>query len=292
MTIDLHQHLWPPALVELLSGRDRPPRLRDSVLELATEGSHRIDLDDHRLGARLALLDRAGIDTAVVSLQPTLGIAELPPDEAAELLGAYEQGILEVAAESGGRIVPLSASSDRRAGFAGSCVAAARLVELEGLAPMLDDLAERGEYLFVHPGAAAQPPPNAPAWWASVVDYTAQMQAAYATWLAVGAARWPELRVVFAILAGGAPFQLERLRASGVAGRDVLYETVFFETSSYGNRALELCLSTFGVSQLVFGSDVPVLDPEPGLDAIRGFGDAVYDTLCDRNPSRLLASAA
>lgn len=292
MTIDVHQHLWPPALVELLRRRDRPPRLRDSVLELATEGSHHVDLDAHRLDARLALLDRAGIDTAVVSLQPTLGFEELGPDEVDELIAAYEHGILDVAAESGGRIVPLSASSEARDGFAGACIAAGRLLELDRLGALLDELGQRRAFLFVHPGRPASPPENAPAWWASVVDYTAQMQAAYASWLAEGAARWPDVRAVFAILAGGAPFQLERLRAWGVAGRDVLYENVFFETSSYGNRALELCLSTFGVSQLVFGSDVPILDPEPGLDAVRGFGDAVRDTLCDRNPSRLLASEA
>jgi predicted TIM-barrel fold metal-dependent hydrolase len=116
------------------------------------------------------------------------------------------------------------------------------------------------------------------------------MQAAHAVWLAEGAARWPALRVVFALLAGGAPFQLERLRSRGVSGRDVIHQNVFFETSSYGNRALELCLATFGVSQLVFGTDVPVLDPEPGLDAVRGFGDAVADALCEQNPARLLGS--
>ena len=88
----------------------------------------------------------------------------------------------------------------------------------------------------------------------------------------------------------GAPFQLERPRSRGVSGRDVLHPNVFFETSSYGNRALELCLATFGVSQLVFGTDVPVLDPEQGLDAVRGFGDAVADALCHQNPARLLGS--
>ncbi len=114
------------------------------------------------------------------------------------------------------------------------------------------------------------------------------MQAGYAAWLAGGVSRWPNLHVVFAMLAGGAPFQLERLRSRGVSGRDVLHESVFFETSSYGNRALELCMATYGVSQLIFGTDVPVLDPEPGLDAVRGFGDAVADALCNQNPARLL----
>ena len=98
--------------------------------------------------------------------------------------------------------------------------------------------------------APHSPPAGAPRWWAAVVDYTAQMQAAYAAWLAGGAERWPELRVVFAILAGGAPFQLERLRLERRVGRVTsCTSNVFFETSSYGRRAIELCLATFGVSQ-------------------------------------------
>ena len=48
-------------------------------------------------------------------------------------------------------------------------------------------------------------------------------------------------------------------------------------------------LSTLGVGRVVFGSSAPTLDPEPALDATRSFGDAVMDTLCDQNPSRLLA---
>jgi predicted TIM-barrel fold metal-dependent hydrolase len=121
-----------------------------------------------------------------------------------------------------------------------------------------------------------------------VVEYTAQMQAAYAVWLAEGAKHWPNLRIVFAILAGGGPFQLERLQSRGVPGRDLLHDNVYFDTASYGHRALELCLATFGVGQLLFGSDAPVIDPEPTLDAVRGFGDAVMDALCNRNPTRLL----
>jgi 6-methylsalicylate decarboxylase len=287
-TIDFHQHLWPEPLIELLSRRDKPPRLRGSVLELAGELESEIDLRAHELEARLALLDRWDIVSAVVSLQPTLGLAELPEGEATEIVAAYENGIFELASAAPGRIVPLAAGSELD-GFAGACVGAPELMDLERLGPKLDALVRRDALLFVHPGLG-RARAGLPAWWSAVVEYTAQMQAAHAVWLAEGAARWPGLRVVFALLAGGAPFQLERMRSRGVSGRDVLHQNVFFETSSYGNRALELCLATFGVSQLVFGTDVPVLDPEPGLDAVRGFGDAVADALCEQNPARLLGS--
>lgn len=284
--VDIHQHFWPQALVEALSRRHRPPRLRGSTLELAGERETAIDLGAHDLDARLALLDRCGIDTAVVSLQPTLGIGELPANERDELVAAYEDGMLELAARSA-RLVPLAVGRNRE-GFVGACLGAPELLDLDRVAPTLDELERSGMFLFVHPGPG-HPPPGAPSWWPAVVEYTAQMQASYAVWLASGAERWPNLEVVFAILAGGGPFQLERLRSRGVSGRDLLHENVFFETSSYGRRALELCLSTFGVGQLLFGSDAPVIDPTLTIDAVRGFGDAVAEALCEQNPSRLLA---
>ncbi len=283
--VDIHQHFWPAPLIEALSRRVQPPRLRGSTLVLAEEHEAEIDLRAHDLDARLALLDRIEIDIAVISLQPTLGIEQLPGTERDELVGAYEDGMLELGATTA-RLVPLAAGR-RRDGFAGACIAAGELIDLERVAATLDELQRSGAFLFVHPGPC-RPPPGAPPWWSAVVEYTAQMQAAYAAWLAGGAERWPSLRIVFAILAGGGPFQLERLRSRGVPGRDLLHENVYLETSSYGRRALELCLSTFGVGQLLFGSDVPVIDPTPTLDAVRGFGDAVTEALCEQNPSRLL----
>jgi hypothetical protein len=277
--VDLHQHLWPEQLVEALARRKSPPRLAGTVLELAGERSTEIDLGAHDLETRLALLDRNEIDVAVLSLQPTLGIDD-------ELGEVYEAGIRELVAASSGRLVALAVG---RAvdGFPGVCVAASELGALDAIAPTLDVLERSGAFLFVHPGPA-HPPDDAPHWWPAVVDYTAQMQAAYAAWLASGAERWPGLKVVFAILAGGAPFQFERLSSRGVAGRELLHENVYFETASYGRRALEICLATFGVNQLCLGTDTPVIDPQPTLDAVRGFGDAVTDALCNVNPSRLL----
>jgi hypothetical protein len=284
-TVDVHQHLWPEPLIGALSRRRRPPRLKGSILELPDGMALGIDLDAHRLETRLALLDRCGIDVAFVSLPPSLGFGTVADGEWSELAAAYERGILELA-EGSDRLVALSAgSSDER--FDGSCIAASALLALDEIAPVLDALERRGSFVFVHPGPAG-PIPGASAWWPAVVEHTAQMQAAYAAWLARGAERWPRLRVVFAILAGGGPFQLERLQSRGVSGRDSLHENVLFETASYGRRALELCLSTLGVSQILFGSGAPTLDPEKGLDVVRTFGDAVIDALWKQNPSRLL----
>ena len=115
------------------------------------------------------------------------------------------------------------------------------------------------------------------------------MQAAYLRWLADGQERWPDVRVVFAILAGGGPFQLERLASRGVQVRSALHANVFFDTASYGRRALELCIETFGVEQLVYGSDVPVVDPAPTLLAVKGFGESVEKLVTQDTPARLIS---
>jgi predicted TIM-barrel fold metal-dependent hydrolase len=283
---DVHQHFWPEPLLAALARRRTPPRLHGDVLELR-EGSFDAGLAAHDLQARLRELDRDEIDVAIVSLAPTLGIELLPADEAELLLGAYHEGILEVARESAGRIRAFAAGRVLD-GFDGVTVAAGALAELESLSSLLTELARRRGVLFVHPGPSASPP-AAPDWWAPVVGYAAQMQAAFAAWLSGGVERWPDLSVVFAILGGGAPFQLERLRSRGVDPRLAVRPNIYFETASYGAHALRLCLETVGVGRLLYGSDAPVIDSQPTLQAVRGFGAAVEDALCRGNPAMLFA---
>ncbi|MDX6441991.1 MAG: 6-methylsalicylate decarboxylase [Gaiellaceae bacterium] len=284
---DIHQHLWPPSFFSALSARSQPPRLHGRDLELAGMAAWELDVESHELDTRLALMDRLELERAIVSLQPTLGINRLPSGEAIELTETWESGILEMADASGGRFVPLAAG-EPAAGFAGVCVSGAELLELDVLAPRLDALVQSRGFLFVHPGAAVTPP-GAPSWWTAIVDYTAEMQAAYIAWLARGAARWPDLDVVFAILAGGAPIQLERMAARGVDERNAMLPHIWFDTATYGRRALDLAMSTYGVEPMLFGSDMPVVDPGPALDVIRSFGEAVTDAVLTVNTERLLS---
>jgi 6-methylsalicylate decarboxylase len=279
--VDMHQHLWPERVLDVLRRRRRPPRLDGSTLEL-DEGRFELDLGAHQLARRLRELDRRGIDVAVVSLQPTLG-DPLP----AELVDAYHEGILEVSRQSENRIRPLAAGAVLDS-FAGTCLAASDLLVLDAAASVLDELERAGGFLFVHPGPA-RPHDGGPGWWTAGVDYPAQMLAAFGAWLAGGSARWPRIPVVFAILAGGAPFQLERLAARGLDVRVALQADVYFDTASYGRRALELCLATYGVRHIVYGSDTPVIDPTPTLRELQTFGDAVTEAVCVENPARLLA---
>jgi hypothetical protein len=87
-----------------------------------------------------------------------------------------------------------------------------------------------------------------------------------AAWLAFGSAgrpRLPQLRVVFSMLAGLAPLQVERLAARGGPAADSPDPLLFYEISSYGPRAVAALEDLVGRRQLLYGSDRPVLDPAP-----------------------------
>ena len=277
---DVHQHIWPQPVVDVLRGRTRPPRLVRDLLELV-EGSFPVDLGEHDLDARLALLDRHEIDVAVVSLPPTLGWERHP-----ELADAYHAGVLDLAAASGERLLPLACGTCLE-GFAGACVSATAATGDLGTLP--DELSRAGQVLFVHPGPPAAAHASAPPWWAAVVSYTAQMQAAYLAWIADSAERHPNLHVIFAILAGGAPIQLERLRSRAVEPQTVLHPNVHLEIASYGRRALELSLDACGAGQLLYGSDIPVIDSRPTSNALSELGAGVRRTIVTENPTRLFA---
>jgi hypothetical protein len=285
-TYDVHQHLWPPDFVAALRERTAPPRLeRDALTTI--EGSFPIALAEHDVETRLRALDRDAVDVAVLSLQPSLGLESLPDPERDALEHVWAEGAHELVAASAGRLLAFSPTRVR-AGFAGVSVGSETFADFESSAPLLDAAAAADATLFVHPEAGRASDAARPEWWEWVVGYPARMQAAYLAWLALGRERWPTLRVVFALLAGGAPFQLERLARRGVDVRSTLDPNTFFEVSTYGRRAMELCIETFGVGQLAYGSDTPVVDPAPTLDAVRGFGDAVAHVLQTETPALLL----
>jgi len=285
-TYDVHQHFWPEGFVAALRSRTTLPFLDGEQLT-TREGRFEIALVDHGLEGRLRTLDRDAIDVAVLSLQTSLGLEALSEDERGALEEAWVDGTREVVAAAGGRLLAFSPSVQRE-GFVGVSLGSSALADLDRAASVLDAAESTASLLFVHPDAGRTPGEGLPAWWDWVTGYPARMQEAYLGWLGFGRRRWPSLQVVFAMLAGGGPFQLERLARRGIDVRSALDPNTFFDVSTHGRRAIELCIQTFGVGQLVYGSDTPVVDSRPTLDAVRGFGDAVAHVLQSDTPTRLL----
>ena len=290
---DLHQHLWPDSLLRLLARRTAPPRLRRDAggwtLELAGEPPAPLDLSSHDAAARAATARADGLERVLVAPSTPLGIEALPAREAQPLLDAFHTGVLELGAPFGlwgsaALAAPSAGEVDALldAGAAGLCLPAEALAgprALRRVAPLLERLAARDAPLLVHPGAAADP--GAPAWWPAMTSYVAAMQAAWLAWAEWGRPAHRELKVVWAMLAGGAPLHVERLAARGGPAAAVHDERSWFDVSSYGPKAVDAMLRVVGVDRLVHGSDRPVVDP-PSLAAL---GPAFRHAVTSANPN-------
>jgi hypothetical protein len=118
----------------------------------------------------------------------------------------------------------------------------------------------------VHPGCgegsgAGEASLTEPLWWRALTDYVSQMQAAWLTFATYGRREFPRLRVLFAMLAGGAPMLSERLATRGGPPVDLHDPLTFYDTSSYGPRNVEAMGHWVGRTQLLYGSDRPVIEP-------------------------------
>lgn len=301
---DIHQHLWPERLIGALSERTRTPLIRRSgnrwALRIAGEPEHLFDLTEHDPDVRARALDRSGLERAVISLSGPLGIEGLPSHEAAPLLEAYHSGAAELGANFGAWGSIALRSPDPRAvdalldrGFLGLMLPAGAASSREGLSRLyrvLHRLEIRDAPLFIHPGPAAptsaETRDDVPSWWPAMTSYVDQMNAAWHAFAAWGRDSHPSLRVVFAMLAGGAPFHFERLAARGGPVRATSDPLFFYDTSSYGERAIDAVVRQVGVDQIVYGSDRPVVDP-PHHSLL---GAAVGNAIAHTNPGRLFAS--
>src|SRR3954451_20466125 len=93
---DIHQHLWPDALLSSLARRTVAPRLRRDgrgwLLELAGDAPAPFSPAEHDPAARAA----AGPERIIVAPSIPLGIEWLPEAEA--LLDDFHAGVLELGA--------------------------------------------------------------------------------------------------------------------------------------------------------------------------------------------------
>ena len=283
MQTDLHQHLWTEPLIDALAARRAHPfveRTREglTVLHAAGEAPWVIDVEAQSAPARRRQLTRDGVQRAVIALSSPIGIEALDAAAAQELIAAHLEGVRALGpgfAAWGPLAVadpdPSQVTDRLDGGCVGISIPAGAIADRDGLEALLPALAaaERaGGPVLVHPGPgrdqAVGPAPLGEAFWRpALTGYISQMQAAWLTYVADGRRELPALRVVFAMLAGGAPMLAERLAARGGPDVDLRDPVIFYDTSSFGPRMVETMARWVGPGQLVYGSDRPVIDPVP-----------------------------
>jgi len=272
---------------------DRSPWLDTWTLHLPGEPSYQVSAADHDIPARASL--ETGTAVAVVSLSSPLGIESLPEAVATPLLDAWHQGAAALpppfrawASVHAGQPDLEQLRSRLTGPFLGLQVPATSMLTpaaLNALAPVLRVCEAAGRAVLVHPGpvprqaAAAQLPP----WWPAVVDYTAQMSAAWWSWAVAGRSLLPDLRICFAAGAGLAPVHHERFSIRGGGKPPPIDRDIFVDTSSYGPRGLDALVRVLGIDVLVNGTDRPYA----GTSEL-GLGDAADRAVRVVNPRRLL----
>lgn len=298
MKIDVHQHLWSEPLVEALARREQLPFVRRerglTVLYLAGERPYVIDLCGEQPGRRESLIERDGLDRALLCLSSPLGVEWLPRRQARALIDAYHAGALRCAGPFGvwGALAledpqPDDVDDALDRGCVGVSLPAGALGDPAALARMgalLARLERREAPLLIHPGPGADRGAAAravsfqePLWWPALTRYVAGMQAAWLAFATAGRREHPSVRVIFAMLAGLAPLQLERLTSRGGPRPSLRDPNLFYDTSSYGPSTVRSISELVGPEQILYGSDRPVLEPsEHGM-----LGKLDWDTAAD-----------
>jgi 6-methylsalicylate decarboxylase len=280
--IDVHQHLWSPQLVQALRERRELPFVRTerglTVLFIRGERPYLIDLSAETAARRAALVELDGLDGALLCLSSPLDIESLPRPESQRLIDAYQDGALSLDAPFGvwGAIAlegPDPGDVDRalELGCVGISLPAGALAGVEKVSRLNAVLARLEELdlpLLVHPGGGPGMQRGVgaslqdPLWWPAMTTYLAQMQASWMAFVTAGRGAHPELRVIFAALAGLAPLHAERLQARGGPPASLTDPLIFYDTSSYGPRTVRSIQALVGAGQLLYGSDRPVVEPE------------------------------
>ncbi|MEO6901297.1 MAG: amidohydrolase [Mycobacteriaceae bacterium] len=294
MRVDCHQHLWPAPFLEGLRARSTPPRLVGWTLHVAGQQPFLVSPTDHDLLARAEVERLAGTERALISMSSPLGVEHLPADESAGLLEAWHDGAAALGSpfevwaavnvtEPDTASLRAVLARDRVVGLQLPATALADTDGVQRMGEVLSVLEQSGRPLLVHPGPVGPHPDGSPPWWPAVVPYVAQLHAAWYAWHVAGRQAHPTLRVAFVALAGLAPLHHERLTArGGVLGQ--IDPQIYYETSSYGPRAVDATVRVVGVDAVVHGSDRPYAD-----SADPGFGAAFANAMFVTNPHHLLS---
>ena len=302
---DVHQHLWPEDFLAALGRRGAAPSVhragRGWVMRVPGEPDSPFGPAAHDAGARVASLHASGLERALLCMSTPLGLEALPEDESRPILDAWHDGVFALGRSfgvwgalpvHGATPADVDALLDR--GAVGVSLPAALLAgpaQIEAAGPLLERLERRGAPLLVHPGPAARAddaagggPGGDLAWWPALTTYVSDMHVAWHAFAGFGRPAHPALRVCFAMLAGLAPLHAERLTLRGGPANAALDPGIFYDTSSYGPRAIAAMAGIVGLDQLVTGSDRPVVDPplRPPL------GAAAADLMSTANVHRLL----
>ena len=301
MRIDVHAHYWTDDYIDLLTNLGQAGAV--AARGLGAGGGAELE-------ARLALMDRAGVEMQVLSACPQLpyGEDEKKTTQAARFVNDQYAGLVQRRPDRFAAFATLpmphlqeSLGEMRRAlddlGLAGvamnTTVLGHALVEPE-YEPVFAELNRRGAVLYLHPAGNSACSPliaNYHLTWmvgAPVEDTISIMQL-----ITRGIpARYPDITIINSHLGGALPMLLQRAddqyrweapdtpERPSVAARRMWYDTV-----GHGHvPALRCAIDSFGADRLLLGTDFPYENGDIFIRAV----DYIHDPEIDPNAARAI----
>ncbi|MCU1614560.1 MAG: Aminocarboxymuconate-semialdehyde decarboxylase [Frankiales bacterium] len=320
--VDFHAHVIPPDLVGAMRSGSAPDDIRLEMADgrpwVVHPQGYRYALLDafHDVGARLAAMDEAGIDLAVLSCPPTLFLYWTDPATAVDAARVVNDGIAKMVAQAPDRFagvatVPLpdpeaAAAELRRAvrelGLKGAQIgphAEGVPLDDDSLRPVLTTAADLDVPLIVHPYYVGSTP--------SLDDFYLTNLQGNPWQTAVCASRLilsgtldalPTLDVALVHGGGHLPYQIGRLdhgyQVRPEAQRPTMPPSSYlrrfhYDTLLYRPEATRWLIEQVGADRVLYGTDMPFdMDGGPLHQQLGdGLSDDVMAAVAHRNAERL-----
>lgn len=325
--VDVHSHVLPLEMVEAI--RARP---RDYRMSVEGAGEREIFVRDDRhstpvypefydAGAKVAGMDRRGIDISVISVTPVVFFYWLDADAGLAAARVLNDGIAKMVAERPDRLrgmatLPMQdpdaavAELERVVQAHGfhsvelGCRVRGELLAEPRFRPVLRRAEELGVFVFAHPYVAGSLPPDLGCYYLGNLAGLPFDTALMAAHLMLGGAldELPRLDVVLAHGGGHLPYQIGRLehgyrvrkeaRAHARSSPGELLRRFHFDALTHDADALRYLVAKVGAGRVMIGTDAPFDmaedDPVGMIDAVPGLSDRDRDRILGLNALALL----
>jgi aminocarboxymuconate-semialdehyde decarboxylase len=321
MLLDVHNHVFPQAAIDLVTGTDRYGiSVRDGRLQGSFMAGMEITRQFFAPETKLADLEAQGLDGAIISPVPSLFPYTIDVEDAATLARTANEGMAEMCAASNGRLnwmatVPLGHPARavaelevaRTIGAVGVHIGTTvqgRNLDDDVFAEFWSAAARLGLVVMIHPTSGAPNPALDGYHLRNVIGHLFETTAAGERLIIGGVLdRNPDLRVILVHGGGAFPYQAGRLRHARSVRRELRATPVdpwsyvgqlIFDTITHDVDALRFLIGKAGVENVVIGTDLP--HDMACLNAIetvtQAAGDDAARAIAQDNPRRLFSLPA
>jgi aminocarboxymuconate-semialdehyde decarboxylase len=321
-TVDIHSHVLPREMIEAIRARPRDFHMRvedrDGAETFVRDDRHSTPVyaEFHDADAKLADMDRKGIDISVISVTPVVFFYWLEPDAGLAAARIMNDGVARMAARHPGRLRGMATLPMQDADAAVAelervvkehdfrsvelgCRVRGELLSEPKFRPVLRRAQELKVFIFAHPYVAGALPRDLGCYYLGNLAGLPLDTTLMAAHLMFGGAldELPLLEVVLAHGGGYLPYQIGRLahgydvrkeaRALTARSPRELLRRFHFDALTHDTAALQFLVDKAGADRVMIGTDAPfdMAEDDP-------LGRLAQVSLSDGQRERILGSNA